>query len=154
MPVSHRCLVLIKIADYEDEICCDVLPMDVAHILLGRPWLYDLDVSHNGRANTYTFRCNGKKIVLSHLEPKKDKQDKAKKNLKIKENVGTYLHVLSKKKFEQESKETLVVYVVATKKNDSSTLEHEIPHEVSPILAEFDDVISEPPNELPPMRDI
>ena len=30
--------------DYKDEIYCDVLPMDVAYVLLGRPWLYDLNV--------------------------------------------------------------------------------------------------------------
>ncbi|XP_057975437.1 uncharacterized protein LOC131162848 [Malania oleifera] len=151
---KEKCLVPIKIADYEDEIWCDELPMDVAHILLGRPWLYDLDVSHNGRDKTYTFRCNGKKIVLSPLEPKKDKQDEEKKYLKRREKVGISLHVLSNKQFEQESKETQVVYVVVTKENDSSTLEHKTPHEVSPILAKFADVVSEPPNELPPMSDI
>ncbi|XP_057962192.1 uncharacterized protein LOC131153737 [Malania oleifera] len=152
MPVNHRCLVPIKIIDYEDEIWCDILPMDVAHILLGRPWLYDLDVSHNGHASTYTFRCNGKNIVLSPLEPKKDKQDKKKKDLKGKEKVGNSLHILRKKQFEQESKGTQVVYVVVTKENDSSIPEHETPPEVSPILSEFEDVIFEPPNELPPMR--
>ncbi|XP_057958650.1 uncharacterized protein LOC131151422 [Malania oleifera] len=84
MPISHRCLVPIKIADYGDEILCDVHLVDVEHIILGRPWLYDLDVSHNGRANTYTFRCNKKKIVLGPLEPKIDKKDKQdKKNADI-----------------------------------------------------------------------
>ncbi|XP_057976019.1 uncharacterized protein LOC131163448 [Malania oleifera] len=154
MPVSHRCLVPIKIADYEDEIWFDVFPMDVAHILLGRPWLYDPDVSHNGRANTYIFKCSGKKIVLSPLEPKKDKQDKEKKNLKRREKVGTSLHVLSKRHFEQECKETQLIYVVVTKDNESSIIEHETPLEVSPILSESEDVISKPPNELPLIRDI
>ncbi|XP_057975199.1 uncharacterized protein LOC131162605 [Malania oleifera] len=43
---------------------------------------------------------------------------------------------------------------MVTKENDSSTLENETPHEVTPIPSEFNDAISEPPNELPPMRDI
>lgn len=30
--------------------------MDVTHILLGRPWLYDLDVTNHGRENTYVFK--------------------------------------------------------------------------------------------------
>jgi len=30
---------------YEDRIWCDVLDIDAAHILLGRPWLYYLDVT-------------------------------------------------------------------------------------------------------------
>ncbi|XP_057969416.1 uncharacterized protein LOC131158565 [Malania oleifera] len=154
MSISHRCLVSVNIANYEEEIWCDILPMDIAYILLGRPWLYDLDVSHNGRTNTYIFGCNGKKIVLSPLEPKKEKQDKENKSLKRKEKVGTSLHILSKKQFEQGSKEAQVVYVVVTKENDTSTLEHEKPYEVSPILAKFEDVISKPPNELPPIRNI
>ena len=42
-PVAQRCLVSIQMGDYKDEIYCDVLPMDVTHVLLGRPWLYDLN---------------------------------------------------------------------------------------------------------------
>ena len=35
--VAQRCLVSIQMGDYKDEIYCDVLPMDVAHVLLGCP---------------------------------------------------------------------------------------------------------------------
>jgi hypothetical protein len=31
----------LKLGNYHDEILCDVIPMDVCHILLGRPWQYD-----------------------------------------------------------------------------------------------------------------
>ena len=37
LPITQRCLVSIQIGDYNDEIYCNVLPMDVAHVLLGRP---------------------------------------------------------------------------------------------------------------------
>lgn len=33
--VSHRCKVPIQIGGYKDDMLCDVLPMDVAHLLLG-----------------------------------------------------------------------------------------------------------------------
>lgn len=33
--------------------------MDVVHILLGHPWLYDHDVIHQGRENTCSFRFKG-----------------------------------------------------------------------------------------------
>jgi hypothetical protein len=36
--VTKQCLVKFKIGNYHDEILCDVIPMDVCHILLGRPW--------------------------------------------------------------------------------------------------------------------
>jgi hypothetical protein len=34
--VSQQCQVEFKIRGYMDEILCDVIPMDVCHILLGR----------------------------------------------------------------------------------------------------------------------
>lgn len=36
LPVTKRCLVPIQTGDYKDKIYCDVLPTDVARILLGR----------------------------------------------------------------------------------------------------------------------
>jgi hypothetical protein len=33
--VTKQCLVEFKIGGYRDEILCDVIPMDVCHILLG-----------------------------------------------------------------------------------------------------------------------
>jgi len=56
LTVSHKCKVPIQIGIYKDEIICDVMPMDVAHILLGRPWLYNRNVTHHGKDNTYTFK--------------------------------------------------------------------------------------------------
>jgi hypothetical protein len=35
--VTKQCLVDIKIGGYNDKILCDVIPMDVCHLLLGRP---------------------------------------------------------------------------------------------------------------------
>ena len=36
--VSEQCLVNFKIGSYHDEVLCDIIPMDVCHLLLGRPW--------------------------------------------------------------------------------------------------------------------
>ena len=35
--LSQMYLVSIQMGDYKDEIYCEVLPMDFAHVLLGRP---------------------------------------------------------------------------------------------------------------------
>jgi hypothetical protein len=48
--------------DYEDQILCDVLPMDACHLLLGRPWQSDRRITHDGRENTYSFKINHKKF--------------------------------------------------------------------------------------------
>lgn len=63
--ITQRVLVSFSIgAVYKDKIYCDVAPMDVCHMLLGRPWQYDRDVSHNGRSNEYSFFFDNKRIVL------------------------------------------------------------------------------------------
>ena len=36
--VSEQCEVDFQIGPYKDNILCDVMPMDVCHILLGRLW--------------------------------------------------------------------------------------------------------------------
>jgi hypothetical protein len=36
--VTKQCLVEFKIGGYRDVILCDVIPIDVCHVLLGRPW--------------------------------------------------------------------------------------------------------------------
>ena len=36
--VSKQCLVKFKIGSYHDEVLCDIIPMDVYHLLLGRKW--------------------------------------------------------------------------------------------------------------------
>ncbi|GJR44815.1 putative reverse transcriptase domain-containing protein [Tanacetum coccineum] len=46
------------------------VPMDACHLLLGRPWEYDCDITHNGRTNTYSFLFGGVKITLMPNKPK------------------------------------------------------------------------------------
>ena len=70
LPITQRCLVFIQMGDYKDEIYCDVLPMNVAHVLLRCPWLYDLNVTNFGKDNIYSFKYKGKNIVLRHAKPK------------------------------------------------------------------------------------
>jgi len=60
---------LLQMSRDEDHVWCDALDINVAHILLGRPWLYDLDVTSPGRSYAYEFKFNGKKIVLKPAKP-------------------------------------------------------------------------------------
>ena len=69
-PVTQRCLVSIQRGDYKDEIYYEVLPMDIAHVLLGRPWLYDLNVTNFDKDNIYSFKYKGKNIILRPAKPK------------------------------------------------------------------------------------
>ena len=66
--VSKRCLVFFSIGkNYKDEVWCDVVPMDVCHLLLGRPWLYYRRVLYDDFKHTYSFVINEKKIILAPL---------------------------------------------------------------------------------------
>lgn len=48
---------------YNDIIVCDVVEMDATHILLGRPWQFDVDATHHGKLNQYVFRAEGRKVA-------------------------------------------------------------------------------------------
>ena len=66
--VSEQCEVDLQVGTYKDKIICDIMPMDVCHVLLGRPWQYDRKVVHEGRRNNYSFEKDGMKHVLLPLE--------------------------------------------------------------------------------------
>jgi hypothetical protein len=53
--VSKQYKVELKIVSYKDEVLCDFIPMDVFHVLFGRPWKYDINFIHDGRNNIYTI---------------------------------------------------------------------------------------------------
>jgi hypothetical protein len=71
--VTKQCLVEFKLGGYRDEILCDVIPMDVCHLSLGRSWKYDRNVVHDRRKNTYTLEKNGRTHMLLPIEDKKVK---------------------------------------------------------------------------------
>nr|GLL39739.1 uncharacterized protein LOC109163967 [Ipomoea trifida] len=63
--VSEVCLVPVSIGkSYEDVVACEVIEMNACHILLGRPWQFDVDATHHGRDNTYSFVWKSKKIII------------------------------------------------------------------------------------------
>ena len=53
--------------DYNNEIYCDVLPLDVAYVLLGHPWLYDLNVTNFGKDNIYSFKYKVAMVNMTSL---------------------------------------------------------------------------------------
>lgn len=59
-----------NIGGYKDKILCDVLPMDVCHLLLGRPWQFD-------RHHSYEIEKDGISFTLTPL--KEDDKGKTKK---------------------------------------------------------------------------
>jgi hypothetical protein len=121
------------------------MPMDVCHILLGRPWKYYRKVVHDGRRNTYALEKNGHKHVLFPL-----------KDEGAKEEVGPSVLLMSGKELLQEIKKEKEVQfslvgnprVVLTNTNLNDLLA-----EIQVLLDEFADIIVDDfPNALPPIR--
>jgi hypothetical protein len=145
--VTKQCLVNFKMGNYRDEILCDVIPMDVCHVLLGRPWQYDRHVVHDGRMNTYTLEKDGKSHTLL---PMKDKE--------VKPEVSSTILLMSEKELlteleKNEDPQFLVVRkprVVLT-----STRVDDLSEEIQQLLGEFADIIvDELPHSLPPVRSV
>ncbi|XP_048604599.1 uncharacterized protein LOC125582122 [Brassica napus] len=156
--VTHRVLVSLSIGNhYKDKIYCDVVPMDVSHILLGRPWQYDRDVSHSGKTNVYSFFFENKRIVLlpqHDLAPPPAPAPAIAPPLL--EGTGSSNTVLfcSYGAFSQEfEEEKFVLAVVAAPSATPATAN--IHPAISKLLDEFADVFPQDlPLGLPPLRDI
>ena len=68
LQVNSRCLISFSNdKNYDDDLGVDIIAMGTCHILLGRPWLYDRKVIHDGHLNTYTFVKDSKRITLVPL---------------------------------------------------------------------------------------
>ena len=98
--VTQQVEVCLTIGRYNDRVLCDVVPMEATHILLGRPWQYDIKVVHDGFTNKISFQHHDQNIILKPLSPRevcddqirmrekreqeKDKSEEAKRNRKQK----------------------------------------------------------------------
>ncbi|XP_057452198.1 uncharacterized protein LOC130744018 [Lotus japonicus] len=66
--VSQTCKVPISIGKhYREEVLCDVMSMDVCHVLLGRPWQSDIDFTYKGRDNGILFTWGAHKIIMASV---------------------------------------------------------------------------------------
>ncbi|KAL7105889.1 hypothetical protein ACP275_07G074800 [Erythranthe tilingii] len=73
--VNKQVLVTFRIGKYEDEVLCDVVPMQAGHLLLGRPWQSDRRAKHDGFTNKYSFAFNQRTITLVPLTPQQVHED-------------------------------------------------------------------------------
>eukprot|EP00253_Pinus_taeda_P010981 PITA_10981 len=131
---------------YKVKVVCDIMPMDVCHILLGRPWQYDWKVVHDGKTNCYKFVKDGVKHTLVPIK----EEDTA-------ESSGTKTLLVGGKQFVKQIEENEVNYVVVrrTKTVLLHTKMFEFPVEIQEMLQEFKDiVVDDLPDKLPPKRSI
>ncbi|PKU61488.1 RNA-directed DNA polymerase [Dendrobium catenatum] len=138
--VSKRCLVNFSIGKFEEQVWCDVVPMDACHLLLGRPWQYDRKSIHDGAANTYSLWHKDEQITLVPL-------DGGMAESRI--NLSLVKHSL----FVKELHEAAGGYVMLMMEANETV--SELHEDVQPLLEEFRDIITdEIPAGLPPQREV
>lgn len=54
---------------------CDVIPMQYCHIMLGRPWQFNRNATHDRRENRVSLELNRRKYALTLLTPSQDYED-------------------------------------------------------------------------------
>jgi hypothetical protein len=75
LKITQKVHVPFTVDDYVDEVECDVLPLEMCGLLLGRPWQYDRNAIHAGRADTYSFMHDGKQRTLKPMRDDQIKSD-------------------------------------------------------------------------------
>jgi hypothetical protein len=66
-------VISFYIGTYYDRVLCDIVPMDVCHLLLGKPLQYDITIVYDGVKNTFLLEMDERKIRMIHM--KEEKQD-------------------------------------------------------------------------------
>ena len=152
--MKHQVKIPLSIGKYEDEILCDVLPMDAGHILLGRPWQSDRRTLHDGFTNRYSFEYKGKKTVLVPLTPQEVhldqialKKNKASSESKTKHAANLLLQP-------KGSSLPHLLFVFKECLNITKPVQ-DLPSKIQMLMQEFKDVFpEEAPQGLPAIRGI
>ncbi|XP_059073715.1 uncharacterized protein LOC131874386 [Cryptomeria japonica] len=146
--VNDQAYVEFHIGSHRDNVLCDVMPIDVHHVLLGRPGQFGRKAVHDGRENTYTIENDGDKNTLMPIK-EKEEGSRSSSNSKVMMVSGEdFLHDLKNEEF-------FYALVLKPKSVLSSSKVDDFRIEVQDILNEHNDIIaSNFPSELPPMRSI
>jgi hypothetical protein len=59
LKITHKARVKFSVGTYVGMVDCTVAPLSACHLLLGRPWQFDLDATHGGCSNCYSFVHKG-----------------------------------------------------------------------------------------------
>ncbi|GJR38176.1 transposon ty3-I gag-pol polyprotein [Tanacetum coccineum] len=147
LKVTKICKVPLALGKHYNElVTCDVVDMEICHVLLGRPWQRDVDSTHQGISNMYLFKWCRKTIAmlsLSVVSPKTKLESKTLATL-----------VASPKDFQAEKKETGVSYALVMK-GVNDAMQNAIPTIIKPLLAEFGKIMTDDTLDAsPPLRNI
>ncbi|KAL6313103.1 hypothetical protein AAG906_018818 [Vitis piasezkii] len=118
-----------------------IVDSDSSHIILGRPWLYDRDVHHCGKENTYSFMFKNQKVGLKPMTVAEMGKYRIQKSTKVVEGMKRKQGYICCNNEENGMKDA---------GNISS-----IPKKAAELLNNFSDIGPvDLPSELPPLHNI
>ncbi|XP_028555630.1 uncharacterized protein LOC110104616 [Dendrobium catenatum] len=147
--VSESCQVTFSIGkQYVCEVLCDVLDMDVCHLILGRPWQFDVGAIYDCRANVYSFVWNGRRLrLLPTANETKSKLQQPQKQ--------TSVQILSGAGLLHCWKEPAPLYALLMAEQSQSSIPHTLHPDILHLLHQYRDITPDHlPEELPPLRNI
>ena len=118
------------------------------HLILGRPWQYDVDATHRCQDNVYVFFKNDRKINLGPI-----KDSSLPKASKV-EGKPSFLIVNNEDEFDKECREMKQVYVVVVTDGELKKVV-EVLEAIQLLIKEFEELFPEELlTSLPLMRNI
>ncbi|KAI0530530.1 hypothetical protein KFK09_000074 [Dendrobium nobile] len=132
--------------NYDSEVMCDVIDMDVCHIILGRPWQFDVGAIHDCRANTYTFKWKGK--TLKMLPSNRDMEN-------VGQNSKPSMCVVSGNQLLHAWRDSSHILALVVKEKTATVEQGDVPELVKNLIEQYADL--GPANllaELLPLRNI
>ncbi|KAG7559385.1 Retrotransposon gag domain [Arabidopsis thaliana x Arabidopsis arenosa] len=156
MSVNRQVKVPLSIGKYEDEILCDILPMDASHILLGRPWQSDRRVMHDGFTNRQIFEFKGRKTILAPMTPHEVYLDQLSMKMRTKQkDKSSNLMITESKQKGSDLHSSKLLFVFKETLVSITNPEQAIPSKIKFLLQDYTDVFPEEnPQGLPPIRGI
>ncbi|XP_017428589.1 uncharacterized protein LOC108336627 [Vigna angularis] len=153
--VNKQVHISFSIGKCQDEVLCDVVPMEATHILLGRLWQFHRNVQHDGLTNRMSFTYQGRKVILKPLTPKEILEDhlimkskRGEEKQKVKHNC-----LISHKEIFKviENKDPIFCVFPSQCLTSTPVLRSS---KLDSLLEEFQDVFQDPSKGLPPLRGI
>ena len=102
------------------------------HLILGRPWQYNVDATHRCKDNVYLFFKNDRKINLGPI-----KDSSLPKASKV-EGKLSFLIVNNEDEFDKECREMKQVYVVVVTDGELKKVV-EVLEAIQPLIKEFEE---------------
>jgi len=126
--------------------------MDVCHILLGIPWLFDRQVHQDGKKNAYELRKYGKRYKLT---PMLEDTIETTRNCVDINTSSSMIMLCYAKEFLQEQRKSTFRLAVIPKEVKSVEESNVVPTKTKSLLDELKGIIANDlPKRLPPMRSI